>query len=200
MKKIISLLLVLVLALGLSACKDKKEAVEEKPAGTYKTIGIYSDTEYTLKEDLTFTATDSTSGTYVLNTDGAIWFSRGDEQGFELVKAGDYYYRRDVNGGFDSDLSEDFLPPMFDEKGRTNQSFYKGIGTTYLGLDLKQDGKYYAYHEEYEGEEFSLVSKKEFEGTYTFKDDILWLSHGDEKYPMILGDDALYFDVVQKTK
>ena len=199
MKKIFSFILVFALALSLCACK-KEQKKEETPAGTYKTIGIFSDTKYTLKEDLTFTATDSTSGTYVLNTDGAIWLSRGDEQGFDFIKAGDYYYRQDVYGGFSEDTSEEFLEVMFDENGRSNQSFYKGIETTYYRLDLKEDGTYYASREEYKEEDFSLISKKEFSGKYTFKDSILWLTHGENKYPIIYDSGVLYFDVIEKVK
>ena len=48
--------------------------------------------------------------------------------------------------------------------------------------------------------ELKFVSKKEFSGTYEFKDEILWLKHGDKKYPMIYEDGCLYYHVIEKVK
>ncbi len=199
MKKILSFILVLVLALSLCACSEEK-VTEEKITGTYKNIGIFSDEEYTLNEDLTFKATDSTKGTYVLNTDGAIWFSRGDEQGFVFEKMGDYYYRTGGVDCFSRDITEDAFEVSFDEKGHSNQSFSVSTIGEYYTIDFKEDGTYYATYELYKVEDYSLITKKEFEGKYTLKDNILWLEHGENKYPMIHDDGALYFNVIQKTK
>lgn len=205
MKKTFSLLLVFVLALGLCSCKNKKaEVVDETPVGTYKTIGIYSDTEYTLREDLIFIATDATGGTYLLNTDGSIWFSRGNELGFNFVKKGNYYYKsgEGTQACFSADTTENFNQVMFNENGRSNQSFVQDEGTKYYYLDLKEDGTYYAAIELYEdkGEAYELLSKKEFSGTYEFKEEILWLKHGGKKYPMIYDGGYLHYHVIEKVK
>ena len=205
MKKIFSLLLVFALVLSLCSCKKKNpEVVEVNPVGTYKTIGIYSDTEYTLKEDLTFTSTDSKKGTYVLDADEALWFSIENELGFNFVKKGDYYYKggEGSQSCFTTDTTEDFNPVMFNEKGLSNQSFVQEEGTKYYYLDLKEDGTYYAAIELYEdnGEEYKFVSKEEFSGTYELKDGILWLKHGDKKYPMIYEDGYLHYHVIEKVK
>ena len=195
MRKIFSFILILVLTVSLCACEKENET-----AGTYKTIGIFSDTKYTLKGDMSFKATDSTSGTYVLNTDGSILFEIENDFGFDFIKTDDYYYRQDIYGGFSEDTTEDMRAPVFDEDGRSNQSFYKGVGTTYYGLNLKDDGTYSASIEKYNEKDYSLISKEEFEGTYSFKNDILWLKHGKNKYPMIRDDGVLYYNVIQKVK
>ena len=203
MKKIFSIILVLVLSLGICACTNEKSD-EINPVGKYKNIGIFANEEYTLKEDLTFTSTDSTKGTYVHNTDGTIWFSRGDELGFDFVKQGDYYYKKGEGecACFAHDTSENLSEVMFDENYRSNQSFQNNIGTTYYILELKEDGTYYAALELYEdaGDKYDFVSKKEFKGKYSFKNSILWLTHGKDKYPMIYDAGVLYFDVIQKVE
>ncbi len=195
MKKVFSFILILALALCLCACEK-----EDETAGTYKTIGIFSDMEYDLKEDMTFSASDSTSGTYVLNTDGSVWLTPENDFGFDFIKAGDYYYRQDIYGGFSEDTSEELNMVKFNENGRTDQSFYKGVEATYYGLDLNDDGTYSASIEKYNEKDYSLISKEEFEGTYSFKDDILWLKQGKKKYPLIYDGGVLYYNVIQKVK
>ena len=153
MKRIFSLLLILVICLSLCACEKVGEA------GKYKTIGIFSDAEYTLKNNKSFSSSDSGKGTYEVDDSKTIWFSRKNEQGFSFVKFGDYYYKSDVYGGFTEDTSENLNPVMFNEKGRTDQAFYKGVETTYYGLDLNEDGTYTASIEYY-NEDYSLKSKR----------------------------------------
>ena len=193
MKKIISLILILVMALSLCACKKLAEA------GSYKSIGIYTDTEYTLRNSGSFKSTDSEKGSYVADASGTIFFSVKDEQGFDFVKVGDYYYKRDIYGGFSEDTSEDMAMPLFNEEGACEQSFYKGEDKTYYGLTLNADKTYYASIENYD-DEYVLIDKKEFTGTYVFEENILWLNYKNDKYPMIYDDATLYYKVVEKVE
>ena len=193
MKKIFSLLLIVAVCISLCACG------ENPTAGKYREIGMFSNAEYELKKNEKFKADDSTKGTYVLNTDDSIWFTCDEGQGFQFMPVDDYYYKSDVYGGFSEDTSEDMNPPMFNEKNRSDQSFYKGVDKTYYALNLKEDGTYTASIEEYD-ENYSLVSKKEFEGTYKLKGKILWLTHGKNKYPMIYETETLYYNVIEKVE
>ena len=39
-----------------------------------------------------------------------------------------------------------------------------------------------------------------YEGTYRLEDDILWLNYNNTEYPMLLVNDCLYFDIIEKVE
>ena len=192
MKKTFLFILILALVLSFCACgSDRKDK--------YENVGLYGDEEYKLSDNMTFRSSDSLKGTYVVESDGTIWFKPENTYEFNFTKVGDYYYKEDIYGGFSEDTSEKLNEVIFNEKGRTDQSFYKGVEKTYYGLDLNDDGTYSASIEKF-NDDYSLISKEEFEGTYSLKGNILWLKHGKSKYPMIYDNGVLHYNVIQEVE
>jgi hypothetical protein len=63
---------------------------------------------------------------------------------------------------------------------------------------LKEDGTYTAEYKIFNKHTGSYDSENEYSGTYKFENDVLWLSFDSSEYPMLLVNDKLYFDIIEK--
>lgn len=209
MKKILSLFLVLVVLLSLCACDGGSSSVsnEKDAVGKYKSISLFLNDEYTLNENTTFESSDGRKGTYSVLRKNEIRINAKNEAEDIWTKNGDFFYSTDSNSltrVFKKDTEYE-LKPSFDANGRSNQSFRTGEQDQFnysksFELDLKDDGTYTAEYKIFNKHTGAYDSEKHFSGTYKFENDILWLSFDNGEYPMLLVDDKLYFDIIEKSE
>ena len=209
MKRIIALVLSLTMILALCACGETEEEsklTEDNVSGEYRGIGLYSDLNdtYRLSENTTFDTDKGVKGTYALDSSKmAVVLSPKNSPKIKLNKVGTYYYTEGFMDCFSKDTEYE-LEVTFNEEGCSNQSFeYTCKDDRYLynyTLQLKENGTYTASYEKIDCIYFEDDYDTTYEGTYILEDNILWLSFGDGKYPMILVDGELYFDVLEKVE
>lgn len=209
MKKILSLFLVLVVLLSLCACDGESSSVsnEKDAVGKYKSISLFLNDEYTLNENTTFESSDGRKGTYSVLRKNEIRINAKNEAEDIWTKNGDFFYSTDSNSltrVFKKDTEYE-LKPSFDANGRSNQSFRTGEQDQFnysksFELDLKDDGTYTAEYKIFNKHTGAYDSEKQYSGTYKFEKDILWLSFDNGEYPMLLVDDKLYFDIIEKSE
>lgn len=207
MKKILSLFLVLVMLLSLCACNGGGSDVanEVDAVGKYKSVCLFLDDEYNLNENTTFESSDGRKGTYSVFKKNEIRIKAKNEAEDIWTKNGDFFYSTDSNSltrVFKKDTEYE-LKPSFDANGRSNQSFRTGEQDQFnysksFELDLKEDGTYTAEYKLFNKHTGSYDSENQYSGTYKFENDILWLSFDSSEYPMLLVNDKLYFDIIEK--
>lgn len=222
MKKIATLFLAGILCLSICACGNKtgtettatsKEIKTEADAvGTYRSVGLFLQYECTLNENTTFDIVGnnyqgSTKGTYNVRKTDEIELKPKNNAADIWRKKGKHYYSTDENyltKVFKKDLEYE-LKPTFDANGRSNQSFKTGEGDQFnysegFELSLNDDGTYLAKHTIFSKVSMTYELEEIFEGTYNFKEETLWLSYQENEYPLLLINDQLYFDVVEKVE
>lgn len=221
MKKIVTLFLTCIMCLSICACNNEIENQVEitndiktvaDATGIYKSAGLFLKYECVLNENTTFDISGtnyqgSKKGTYNLIKNNEIELKPKNAAADIWRKKGEYYYSTDANyltKVFKKDTEYE-LKPTFDSNGRSNQSFKTGEGDQFnysegFALSLSEEGTYSAEHTI-----FSIVTMKyeleeHFEGTYKFENDILWLNYESKDYPMLLINDRLYFDILEKVE
>lgn len=218
MKKLLSLLLASAVLLGLCSCgstdaenpnstSKNEKLTEENIAGTYKSVGLFIRDEYQLNENTTFDSTKGNKGTYRLQDKNSIYVKAKNDAANIWTRKGKFYYVTDENHltkVYKKDKEYE-LQPTFDKNGRSNQSFEAGEGdqynyTEFFNLYLKADGTYTAEYKYFSKLTFSYETEENYEGSYTFENDILGLTFKETQYPMILDDGKLYFDIYEKAE
>ena len=208
-RRITALLLSAAMCLTLCACGETEEEsklTEDNVSGEYRGVGLYSDLNdtYHLNENTTFDTDKGVKGTYAIDSSQmAVVLSPKNLSEIKLNKVGAYYYTEGFMDCFSKDTEYE-LEVTFNEEGRSNQSFeYAGKDSRYLynyTLQLKENGTYTASYEKIDFIYFEDDYDTTYEGTYALEDNILWLSFGDSKYPMLFVDGKLYFDVLEKVE
>ena len=187
-----------------NASKNEK-LTEENIVGTYKSIGLFIRDEYHMNENTTFDSTKGKKGTYSLQNKNSIYVKAKNDVANIWTKKGDFYYVTDKNHltkVYKKDKEYE-LQPTFDENGKSNQSFEAGEGdqynyTEFFNLHLKENGTYTAEYKYFSKLTFSYETEENYEGSYKFENDILWLTFNETQYPMIFDNGKLYFDVYEK--
>lgn len=177
--EIVTLFLTCIMCLSICACNNEIENQVEitndiktvaDATGIYKSAGLFLKYECVLNENTTF----DISGTNYLTK----------------------VFKKDT---------EYELKPTFDSNGRSNQSFKTGEGDQFnysegFALSLSEEGTYSAEHTIFSKVTMKYELEEHFEGTYKFENDILWLNYEGKDYPMLLINDRLYFDILEKVE
>ena len=188
---------------------------------TYKNIGILMNENvvYKLKANGTFVKkADITGlcckGIVQTNSNGFTLKENKSSHRETFKKCNGYFYNTD--GGipyFDED-EEYGRSISLDSDGRTDQSFETyyinlsgglGVGVQYvIGIVFNEDGsfKLYSYHYDLSNYsttgQFSVSNKKNYTGTYSVNDNIITLNYDGTDHILIIDNDKIYFDVIQK--
>lgn len=217
MKKFLTLLCAGIMCLSLYSCGGGAESAkdistEAEAVGRYKSAGLFLKYECTLNENTTFDIVGNnyqggTKGTYFIKSKNEIELNPKNSAADIWRKKGKYYYSTDSNyltKVFKQDTEYE-LKPTFDKNGRSNQNFKAGEQDQFnyvenFVLSLNEDGTYSAKHTIMNKPTLSYDLEEAFDGTYKFENDILWLNFEDNEYPLLLINDKLFFDVLEKTE
>ncbi len=203
MKKLVTLFLALAMLLSLCACGGSKENV----VGTYKNVSVFLDTTYALNENTTYEKTEpSGKGTFEPNSKGGFSLTKAGEKPSSddpiFIKEDSYYYQMNGKYSFEED-TEYGLEPTFDDNGRSDQDFiayYELLsdksGWLTLALDLNEDGTFML--SDYIKSTVQATVKNNHEGTYSVEGNVLHLNYDGKDHVMLIIDNKIYFNVLEK--
>ena len=193
MKRALSLILIAILALSLTACGGGKEA--EIP-GTYEAVGLVSGPAYVLNENGSFDRGEE-KGTYTAAEDGSgIVLTPKDGTAYSLLASGEYYYTETAM----TEDTEYGMAPSFDENGHADQTFTTEAEGSTLTLTMRQDGSYSFSSSKPSAVSSKLTDTVSYDGSYRLEDTVLYLNWNEMDFPLLFVDDAIYPVVyLQKT-
>lgn len=225
--KLCKILILGIVLLSITGCgKNKDVEKKEEPEkftlndaiGTYKNVGLLmnEDVTYELKDDNTFDQTAkivslSFKGTFSISEGGGIFLSKNKSSIKEtFVKHGEYFFETAGGITYFSTDEEYGKNLTLDDNGKTSQSFTvfhhdvnrdsTGSALYYtLNIIFSKDGTF-KLNKYYRTRGTFVSNLEHFEGTYSVSDDIMTLSYDGKEHILLIIEDKLYFDVIQKVK
>ena len=184
MKRTLSLMLIAVLALSLSACGGSEAEIP----GTYKMVSLISGPDYVLNENGSFDQGEQ-KGTYTVAEDGSgIVLQPKDGTAYSLLASGEYYHTETAM----TEDTEYGMVPTFDENGHADQTFTVNAEGTTLTLTMREDGTYSFSSSKPSAVSSELMDTVSYDGSYRLEDTVLYLSWNEMEFPLLFVDNAIY--------